>query len=98
MQLAAIICSGQGLRDHAKRFILHIIVPGKPEVLVGQPEETVVVSWILKEKRGVIKYYHVKYIREDDSSDKKSRTTQETEMQFENLMAGKTYEFQVGKI
>ena len=56
------------------------------------------VSWILKEKHGVIKYYHVTYIREDDSSDKKSRTTQETEIQFENLMAGKTYDFQVGTI
>ena len=66
--------------------------------MVKQPKEAVVVSWILKEKLGVIKYYHVTYVREDDSSDTKSRTTQETEMQFENLMAGKTYEFQVGTI
>ena len=79
-------------------FILHIIVPGKPEVLVEQPEEAVVVSWVLKEKHGVIKYYQLTYMREDDSSDTKSRTTPETEIQFENLMAGKTYEFQVGVI
>ena len=56
------------------------------------------VSWILEEKNGVIKDYHVTYIREDDSLDKKSRTTQETELQFDNLIAGKTYEFQVGSI
>jgi len=56
------------------------------------------VSWILEEKNGVIKDYHVTYVREDDSSDIKSRTTQETQLHFENLMEGKTYEFQVGKI
>ena len=55
-------------------------------------------SWILQEKNGVIKDYHVTYTREDDSSDSKSRATQETELQFENLMAGKTYEFRVGTI
>jgi hypothetical protein len=77
---------------------LHNIVPGKPEVSVEQPEEAVVVSWILEEKNGDIKYYHVTYAREDDSSDNKSRNTQETELKFEHLMAGKTYEFQVGCI
>lgn len=100
----AINCCGQGLRENTRnlmffiRFILHIIVPGKPDLLVEQPEDAVVVSWILKEKNGLINYYHVTYIREDDSSDKKSRTTQETSIQFQNLMAGKTYEFQVGTI
>jgi len=70
-------------------------IPGKPEVLVEQPKDAVVVSWILEERNGVIKDYHVTYIREDDSLDIKSRTTQETELQFDNLIAGKTYEFQV---
>ena len=79
-------------------FILHNIVPGKPEVAVEQPEEAVIVSWTLLAKNGVIKGYHVTYIKEDDSSDIKSRTTQKTELQFENLMAGKTYQFQVGTI
>jgi len=79
-------------------FILHNIVPGKPEVAVEQPEEDVVVSWTLLAKNGVIKGYHVTYIEEDDSSDIKSRTTQETELRFDNLIAGKTYEFQVGTI
>jgi len=67
-------------------------------VSVAQPEDAVIVSWILEEKNGVIKDYHVTYAREDDSSDNESRTTPETELHFENLMAGKTYEFQVGKI
>jgi len=78
-------------------FILHNIVPGKPEVAVEQPEEDVVVSWTLLAKNGVIKGYHVTYIEENDSSAIKSRTTQETELRFDNLMAGKTYEFQVCK-
>jgi len=101
----AITCCPHSFRDHAglklnvvDRFILHIIVPGKPEVSVAQPEEAVVVSWILEEKNGFIKDYHVTYAREDDSSDNESRTTQETELQVENLMAGKTYEFQVATI
>jgi len=79
-------------------FILNNIVPGKPEVSVEQPEEAVVVSWSLLAKNGVIKGYHVTSVREDDSSDIESRTTEETELQFDNLMAGKTYEFQVGTI
>ena len=66
--------------------------------MVEQPEKAVFVSWILKEKNGVIKDYYVTYIREDDSSDVKSRTTQETELRFDDLIAGKTYEFQVGTI
>jgi len=76
-------------------FILHNIVPGKPEVSVEQPEEAVVVSWTLPAKNGVIKGYHVTSMRQDDFSDIKSRSTQETELQFDNLMAGKTCEFQV---
>lgn len=79
-------------------FILHIIVPGKPKVSIEQPEDAVIVSWILEEKNGVIKDYHVIYSREDDSSDSKSKSTQETELHFDNLIAGKTYEFQVGTI
>ena len=79
-------------------FILHIIVPSKPEIFVEQPEEAVIVSWTLKAKNGVIKGYHVTSIREDDFSDIKTRTTQETEIQLDNLVAGKTYEFQVGTI
>jgi len=79
--------------DVVNWFILHNIVPGKPEVSVEQPEEAVVVSWTLLAKNGVIKGYHVTSMRQDDSSDIKSRTTQETELQFDNLMASKTYEF-----
>ena len=85
-------------RDVLNWFILHNIVPGKPEVSVEQPGEAVVVSWTLLAKIGVVKGYHVTSTRQDDLSDIKSRTTQETELQFDNLMAGETYEFQVGTI
>ena len=76
-------------------FLL-ITVPGKPEVSVEQPGEAVFVSWTLLEKNGVMKGFHVTSMREDDPSDIQSRTTQENELQFDNLIAGKTYEFQVG--
>ena len=36
---------------------------------VEQPKETVVVSWTLKEKNGVIKEYRVTYVNEDDASE-----------------------------
>ena len=63
---------------------------------IGQPKETVVVSWTLKEKKGVIKEYHVTYVNEDDSSETKTLITKKMEAQFD-LKAGKTYEFQVGR-
>ncbi|KAJ7379744.1 Ephrin type-A receptor 5 [Desmophyllum pertusum] len=70
-------------------------VPGTPEVSVEQPKSVVIVSWTLEQKNGIIKDYHVTYIRDDDSSDSSALTTQKMEQRFEDLMAGKTYEFQV---
>ncbi|KAL9970842.1 hypothetical protein ACROYT_G023292 [Oculina patagonica] len=70
-------------------------IPGKPEVSVKQTKDTVLVSWDLKQRNGIIKRYHVKYIRQDDSSDTKTLTTKEMEQLFKDLKAGKTYEFQV---
>ena len=77
-------------------FVWRNIVPGRPEVSVEQPKAAVVVSWMLEQRNGVIKDFHVTYIREEDSSDTKTLTTQKMEQQFEDLMAGQTYEFQVG--
>ena len=70
-------------------------VPGKPEVSVEQPKSVVMVSWTLEQNNGIIKDYHVTYIREDDPSDSKTLTAQKMEQRFEELMAGKTYQFQV---
>ena len=64
---------------------------------VDQPEMAVVVSWTLKEKNGIIKEYHVSYIREDQNSETKTLATKKMEAQFD-LKAGKTYEFQVDRI
>ena len=64
---------------------------------VGQPEETVVVSWTLKEKNGVIKEYHVTYVNEDDASETKTLTTKKMEAQFD-LKAGKLINFRSGKL
>ena len=38
---------------------------------VEQSEMAVVVSWTLKEKNGIIKEYHVTYIREHENSETK---------------------------
>ncbi|RMX43391.1 hypothetical protein pdam_00025043 [Pocillopora damicornis] len=72
-------------------------VPGKPEVFVEQPETAVVVSWKIKDMNGILKEYHVKYIREDDLSETHTLATKKMEAQFD-LKAGKTYEFQVDRI
>ena len=74
----------------------YLLVPGKPEVSVEQTQDTVLVSWELEQKNGIIQSYHVKYIKKDDSSDTKTVTTKKMEQQFKDLKAGKTYEFQVG--
>ena len=77
-------------------FTVYLLVPGKPEVSVEQTKDAVLVSWTLEQKNGIIKGYHVKYIRKDDSSDAKTFTTKtEMEQQFKDLKAGKTYEFHV---
>ena len=52
-------------------------------------------SWALEQKNGIIKGYHVTYVRKDDSSDTKTLTTKKMEQQFKDLKAGNTYEFQV---
>ena len=80
----------------AYSFLFNKLVPGKPEVSVEQPEETVIVSWTLKEKNGIIKEYYVTYVNEDDSSETKTLITKKMEAQFD-LKAGKSYEFQVGR-
>ncbi|CAH3035803.1 unnamed protein product [Pocillopora meandrina] len=54
----------------------------------------VVVSWTLKEKNGIIKEYHVTYIREDENSETKTLATKKMEARFD-LKAGKTYQLQV---
>lgn len=71
------------------------IVPGKPELSVEQDEATVYVSWTLEDKNGIIKNYNVMYIRDDDSADMMNLTMKKMKQNFEDLRAGKTYEFQV---
>ena len=74
----------------------YFTAPGKPEVSVKQPaKDAVVVSWKLEQKNGIIKGFHVKYIRTDDSSATETLFTKKMEHQFGDLKAGKTYEFQV---
>ena len=53
------------------------------------------VSWTLQHKNGIIKNYEVTYVREDNYMDRKSIPTNKTKHEYEDLQAGKTYEFQV---
>ena len=71
------------------------VVPGRPELSVEQNEVTVLVSWTLQHKNGIIKNYEVTYVREDDYMDRKSIPTNKTKHEYKDLQAGKTYEFQV---
>ena len=76
--------------------LFYLLVPGKPEVSVEQTQDAVLVSWKLKQKNGIIQSYDVSYVRKDDCSDTQTLTTKKMEQQFNDLKAGKTYEFQVG--
>ena len=59
-----------------------------------QGEISVLVTWILENKNGVIKNYNVTYFRVGDSLDRMSIITKEMWQNFEDLKARKTYEFQ----
>ncbi|XP_068700593.1 ephrin type-A receptor 5-like isoform X3 [Montipora foliosa] len=76
---------------------LNCTVPGTPDdVTVYRAEDdSINLSWILKCKNGIIQKYVVRYFSVDDSSDIKTLTTKENEARIKNLVAGKTFEFQV---
>ena len=76
-------------------FLIYNVVPGRPELSVKQNEVTVLVSWTLQHKNGIIKNYEVTYVREDNYMDRRSIPTNKTKHEYQDLQAGKTYEFQV---
>ncbi|XP_068753375.1 ephrin type-B receptor 5-like isoform X2 [Montipora capricornis] len=72
-------------------------IPGTPEdvnVYLAE-DDSINLSWTLKCKNGIIQKYVVQYFSVDDSSDIKTLTTKENEARIKNLVAGKTFEFQV---
>ncbi|XP_068753365.1 ephrin type-A receptor 3-like isoform X3 [Montipora capricornis] len=72
-------------------------VPGTPEdvTVYLAEDDSINLSWTLKCKNGIIQKYVVQYFSVDDSSDIKTLTTKENEARIKNLVAGKTFEFQV---
>ena len=79
-------------------FALCTIAPGAPDISVTQTEDaSTELSWELKCKNGIMKEYHVTYFREDDTSDKKTLTTntKETKVRIKKLAPGKTFVFKV---
>ena len=58
----------------------------------------ILLSWELKCKNGLIEKFIMDYFIVDDNSDEQIVTTTKTELQIENLVPGKTYEFQVSYV
>ena len=58
----------------------------------------ILLSWELKCKNGLIEKFIMAYFIVDDNSDEQIVTTTKTKLQIENLVPGKTYEFQVSYV
>ena len=58
----------------------------------------ILLSWELKCINGLIEKFIMAYFIVDDNSDEQIVTTTKTKLQIENLVPGKTYEFQVSYV
>ena len=75
-----------------------MIVPGAPEdITVAYLVETnsIILSWLVKCKNGIIQEYRIEYFSVDDSSGSKNLSTRDSKIQIGSLLAGKTLRFQV---
>ncbi|XP_015775845.1 PREDICTED: ephrin type-B receptor 1-B-like isoform X3 [Acropora digitifera] len=73
-------------------------VPGVPEdITVTYLAETnsIILSWIVKCKNGIIQEYRIEYFSVDNSSGSKNLSTRDSKIQIGSLLAGKTLRFQV---
>ena len=69
-----------------------MIVPGAPEdITVTYLAETnsIILSWIVKCKNGIIQEYRIEYFSVDDSSGNKHLSTRDNKIQIGSLLAGK---------
>ncbi|KAK2552750.1 hypothetical protein P5673_026198, partial [Acropora cervicornis] len=72
-------------------------VPGAPEdITVAYLAETnsIILSWIVKCKNGIIHEYRIEYFSVDDSPGSKTLSTRDNKIQIGCLPAGKTLRFQ----
>ena len=75
-----------------------MIVPGAPEdITVAYLAETysIILSWIVKCKNGIIQEYRIEYFSMNNSSGISTRRTRHSEIQIDDLPAGKTFKLQV---
>ncbi|XP_067050795.1 ephrin type-B receptor 1-B-like isoform X2 [Acropora muricata] len=73
-------------------------VPGAPEditVVYLTETNSIILSWIVKCKNGIIQEYRIEYFSVDDSSGNKHLSTRDNKIQIGSLLAGKTLRFQV---
>ena len=79
-------------------FDFFVIVPGEPEdITAAHLAETnsIILSWIVKCKNGIIHEYRIEYFSVDNSSGSKNLSTRDNKVQIGSLPAGKTLRFQV---
>ena len=75
-----------------------MIVPGAPEditVVYLVETNSVILSWIVKCKKGIIQEYRIEYFSMNNSSGSKTLSTRDNKIQIGRLPAGKTLTFQV---
>ena len=75
-----------------------MIVPGAPEditVVYLTETNSIILSWIVKCKNGIIQEYRIEYFSVDDSSGNKHLSTRYNKIQIGRLLAGKTLRFRV---
>ena len=75
-----------------------MIVPSAPEdITVAYLAETssIILSWIVKCKNGIIQEYRIEYFSVDDSSGSKTLSTRDNKIHIGRLPAGKSLRFQV---
>jgi len=73
-------------------------VPGAPEditVVYLVETNSVILSWIVKCKKGIIQEYRIEYFSMNNSSGSKTLSTRDNKIQIGRLPAGKTLTFQV---
>ena len=79
-------------------FDFSMIVPGAPEdITVASLAETnsIILSWTVKCKNGIIQEYRIEYFSTDNSSESKTLSTRDNKIYIGRLPAGKTLRFQV---
>ncbi|XP_067049579.1 ephrin type-B receptor 1-B-like [Acropora muricata] len=98
------IAAAKTQADNSERSVTYVnlrtkgSVPGAPEydtVAYFSETNSIILSWIVKCKNGIIQEYKIEYFSVDDSFGRKNLITRDNKVQIGSLPAGKTLRFQV---